>query len=110
MLFRSNRQNSIETDDEYLTNWWRYAQVGVADLAEKWYNEALAKGIAKEVARKILPEGITSSRLYMNGTLRSWIHYCSIRCSASTQKEHREVANKCRDVIIQTFPSIKEYV
>lgn len=107
---KTNRQNSIETDDEYLTNWWRYAQVGVADLAEKWYNEALAKGIAKEVARKILPEGITSSRLYMNGTLRSWIHYCSIRCSASTQKEHREVANKCRDVIIQTFPSIKEYV
>jgi thymidylate synthase (FAD) len=107
---KTNRQNSIETDDEYLTNWWRYAQVGVADLAEKWYNEALAKGIAKEVARKILPEGITTSRLYMNGTLRSWIHYCSIRCSASTQKEHREVANKCRDVIIQTFPSIKDYV
>lgn len=107
---KTNRQNSIETDDEYLTNWWKYAQVGVADLAEKWYNEALAKGIAKEVARKILPEGITTSRLYMNGTLRSWIHYCSIRCSASTQKEHREVANKCRDVIIQTFPSIKDYV
>lgn len=107
---KTNRQNSIETDDEYLTNWWRYAQVGVADLAEKWYNDALAKGIAKEVARKILPEGITSSKLYMNGTLRSWIHYCSIRCSESTQKEHREVANKCKDVIIQTFPSIKDYV
>lgn len=105
---KDNRQNSLKTDDEYLRNWWRYAQVGVADLAEKWYDEALEKGIAKEVARKLLPEGLTQSTMYMNGTLRSWLHYIDIRCDKATQKEHREVAEKCKAIVLEQFPSVKE--
>ena len=107
---KDNRQNSLKTDDEYLRNWWRYAQVGVADLAEKWYNEALEKGIAKEVARKLLPEGLTQSTMYMNGSLRSWIHYCDIRTDCATQIEHRLIAEQCRDIIYTLFPSVKEAV
>lgn len=70
------------------------------------YEAALQNGIAKEVARKLLPEGLTTSKMYMNGTLRSWIHYCDIRCDAATQKEHREVAEKCRSVLYSLFPTI----
>ena len=69
---------------------------------------ALDKGIAKECARVLLPEGLTMSRMYMNGTLRSWLHYIDIRCDEATQKEHRDVANQCRDIIFSEFPSIKE--
>ena len=72
------------------------------------YKSALEKGIAKEVARKLLPEGLTISKMYMNGTLRSWLHYIEIRCDKATQKEHREVAEQCRDIIFKLFPSIKE--
>jgi thymidylate synthase (FAD) len=104
----SNRQNSIETDDPSITYWWGYAQNSLIDHAELIYNEAINKGIAKEVARKVLPEGFTMSRMYMNGTLRSWLHYIDIRCDKSTQKEHREVADKCKDIIFKEFPSIKE--
>jgi thymidylate synthase (FAD) len=101
-----NRQNSLETDDAYLKNWWLGAQHRVLSDAEHLYNKALEKGIAKEVARKLLPEGITMSRLYMNGTLRSWLHYVDIRCDAATQKEHRDVAVKCRDELTKLFPNV----
>jgi thymidylate synthase (FAD) len=70
------------------------------------YESALAKGIAKEQARKLLPEGMTESKMYMNGTLRSWMHYVDIRCDKATQKEHREVAEKVRGIMIEQFPSL----
>ena len=103
-----NRQNSLETDDAYLKNWWLGAQHRVLSDAEHLYNKALEKGIAKEVARKLLPEGITMSRLYMNGTLRSWLHYVDIRCDAATQKEHREVADMCKAELVKLFPNVME--
>jgi thymidylate synthase (FAD) len=76
--------------------------------AQFLYKEALDKGIAKEVARKLLPEGLTVSRMYMNGTLRSWLHYVAIRCDSATQKEHREVALLCKQEIAKAFPSMLE--
>ena len=103
-----NRQNSFETDDRHLAYWWEGAQRRVLYDAEFMYKSALEKGIAKEVARKLLPEGLTISKMYMNGTLRSWLHYIEIRCDKATQKEHREVAEQCRDIIFKLFPSIKE--
>ena len=101
-----NRQNSLPVDDEYLQGWWTMVQEVVLEDARHVYENALEKGIAKEVARKVLPEGLTSSRMYMNGTLRSWLHYCYIRCDDATQKEHREVATQCRDIIKELFPSL----
>jgi thymidylate synthase (FAD) len=103
-----NRQNSLETDDLYLNNWWNAAQVRVQAEAELMYQSALKMGIAKEQARKLLPEGLTMSKMYMNGTLRSWLHYVDIRCDAATQKEHREVALKCRDELTKLFPNVME--
>jgi len=103
-----NRQNSLESDDEYLKNWWVAMQHRATADAEYIYHAALKKGIAKEVARKVLPEGLTKSRMYMNGTLRSWLHYVAIRCDAATQKEHREVALLCKQEIAKAFPSILE--
>lgn len=103
-----NRQNSLETDDLGLMYWWEGAQKRVLDDAQFMYESALKKGIAKEVARKLLPEGLTMSRMYMNGTLRSWLHYIDIRCDAATQKEHREVAEKCRDELAKLFPNTME--
>jgi len=103
-----NRQNSLETDDLYLNNWWNAAQVRVQSEAELMYRAALDKGIAKEQARKLLPEGLTMSKMYMNGTLRSWLHYVDIRCDAATQKEHRDVALKCRDELTKLFPNVME--
>jgi thymidylate synthase (FAD) len=103
-----NRQNSLETEDDYLKNWWNAAQLRVQCEAELVYKKALEKGIAKEVARKLLPEGLTMSKMYMNGTLRSWLHYVDIRCDAATQKEHREVAEKCRDELTRLFPNVME--
>lgn len=101
-----NRQNSLESDDEYLKNWWVGMQHRAAADAEYIYQEALKKGIAKEVARKVLPEGLTKSRMFMNGTLRSWLHYVAIRYEPATQKEHREVALLCKAEIAKAFPSI----
>ena len=101
-----NRQNSIETEDDYLKNWWQGAQHRVLSDAEHLYNKALEKGIAKEVARKLLPEGLTMSKMYMNGTLRSWLHYVDIRCDAATQKEHREVAEQCKTELEKHFPNV----
>lgn len=103
-----NRQNSLYSDDLSLQYWWEGIQRRVTDEAKFLYTAALDKGIAKEVARKLLPEGLTMSKMYMNGTLRSWLHYIEIRCDSATQKEHREVAVQCRDIIFNEFPSIKE--
>ena len=99
-----NRQNSIETSDVGLQAWWDAQQKFVAEITKKIYDEALEKGIAKEQARKILPEGLTKTKLYMNGTLRSWIHYIELRSANGTQKEHREIAIACAKVIAGIFP------
>jgi thymidylate synthase (FAD) len=103
---QKNRQNSLETEDRQLAYWWEGAQRRVLQEAKFMYESALAKGIAKEQARKLLPEGMTESRMYMNGTLRSWMHYVDIRCDKATQKEHREVAEQVRDIMIDQFPSL----
>src|SRR6056300_1608251 len=103
-----NRQNSIEVDDEKLQLDWLHAQMRIAHLAKKEYDLAIKKGIAKEQARKVLPEGITKTRLYMNGTLRSWIHYIELRGANGTQKEHMEIAHACAKVIAEIFPLAKE--
>jgi len=102
----ANRQNSIETKDEMLQQWWQSMQQRVADDAEWVYRTALTKGIAKEVARKVLPEGLTPTRMYMNGTLRSWLHYVEIRCDKATQKEHRDIADQCKELLVTQFPSL----
>ena len=98
-----NRQNSIEVDDRELEEAWTASQREVWLTAIDEYNWAIEQGIAKEVARAILPEGLTMSRLYMNGTLRSWIHYCQLRMGNGTQKEHREVATECWKLITNEF-------
>ena len=102
----TNRQNSIETDDKELQDKWNLMQQAVVNNAEHAYNWAIQSGIAKEQARAVLPEGNTQSRMYMNGTLRSWIHYCELRRSNGTQKEHMEVANDCWKIISDKFPNV----
>ena len=99
-----NRQNSIETTDTEIINRWNQKQNEVIDLAINAYNWAIESGIAKEQARSVLPEGNTVSRLYMNGTLRSWIHYIQLRAANGTQKEHMEIAKACAEVINTIFP------
>ena len=101
-----NRQNSVETDDKDLAEWWSMEQTKAVNRAEMAYNDALKKGIAKEQARALLPEGLTSSTLYMAGSLRSWVHYCQLRMSNGTQKEHMEIAAKCWDIVGVHFPSV----
>jgi len=105
-----NRQNSIVTDDEEMQKKWENIQRVLMTEIKTQYEWALENGIAKEQARAILPEGMTKSRMYMNGTLRSWIHYIQIRSGMETQKEHREVAIACADVIESIFPMITEFV
>jgi len=105
-----NRQNSIVTDNLALQAWWETQQKRVIDASQSAYDWAIANGIAKEQARAVLPEGITVSRLYMNGTLRSWVHYIQLRSEKGTQKEHRDVALACALVIEPVFPMIKEYI
>jgi thymidylate synthase (FAD) len=105
-----NRQNSIENDNHALAAWWETYQKKVIEVASDAYKFALEKGIAKEQARAVLPEGITGSRMYMNGTLRSWVHYIQLRSGNGTQKEHREIALACADAIEPIFPMIKEYI
>jgi len=104
-----NRQNSIETDDEKLEEAWNNFQYDVGELAQTYYKEAIRMGIAKEQARAVLPEGLTTTRLYMSGTLRSWIHYIDVRAEAGTQKEHRQVALAAQKEILQHFPSLRDY-
>lgn len=104
-----NRQGSIETDDEQLHAQWKSRQQNVIEQAYEAYEWAIQNGIAKEVARKVLPEGLTASRLYMKGSIRSWIHYLEVRGPGSgTQKEHMLVANEIASVIARVFPAIKE--
>jgi thymidylate synthase (FAD) len=105
-----NRQNSIETEDLGLQETWKTQQSYVTYAAEKAYRWAIDNGIAKEQARAVLPEGLTVSRLYMNGTLRSWVHYIQLRSANGTQKEHMEVAKECGNVIAEVFPMIKEFI
>lgn len=104
-----NRQNSIETSDDVLQDMWEKMQDNVINEAIVAYNWAIAKGIAKEVARAVLPEGLTMSRMYVNGTLRSWIHYIETRSHISTQKEHREIALACAKAIGEIFPLINKF-
>jgi thymidylate synthase (FAD) len=99
-----NRQNSVETDDQRLQRDWEYQQQQVIDYARSAYQWAIAKGIAKEQARAVLPEGLIESRLYMNGTLRSWIHFIELRSANGTQKEHQLVALACAKAISAIFP------
>ena len=102
-----NRQNSIENDDEEISNMWIEKQEHLINEARETYNWAIENGIAKEQARAVLPEGNTVSRLYMNGTLRSWIHYIELRSGNGTQKEHMEIAVACAEVITKIFPMSK---
>jgi thymidylate synthase (FAD) len=102
-----NRQNSIETDNDALSLEWYKEQVHIGQLALESYKRALNRGIAKDVARAVLPEGLTMSRMYMSGSLRSWIHYCELRIGNGTQKEHREIATVCWNIITREFPSLK---
>lgn len=110
-----NRQNSIEIvsqneDDAFLIWEWERRQKELIEMSHWHYNWAIGAGIAKEQARAVLPEGMTGSRLYMNGTLRSWVHYIQLRSANGTQKEHRDVALACVDAIEPIFPMIKEFV
>ena len=99
-----NRQNSIETENDEISENWKNKQEKIIKDAAEAYNWAIENGIAKEQARSVLPEGNTVSRLYMNGTLRSWIHYIELRSANGTQKEHMEIAIACADVINKIFP------
>ncbi len=105
-----NRQNSIETDNEYLQERWEEEQAAVILRAKQAYEWAINNGLAKEQARVVLPEGLTVSKLYMNGTLRSWIHYIQLRAANGTQKEHILIARKCAEVIAKIFPMASEMV
>tara|TARA_B100000575_G_scaffold170938_1_gene136847 strand:- start:53 stop:715 length:663 start_codon:yes stop_codon:yes gene_type:complete len=99
-----NRQNSIETENDEVSENWKNKQEKIINDATEAYNWAIENGIAKEQARSVLPEGNTVSRLYMNGTLRSWIHYIELRSANGTQKEHMEIAVACAEVIHSIFP------
>lgn len=105
-----NRQNSIECDNPALQAFWETQQNRVLDAAKGAYDWAIQNGIAKEQARAVLPEGLTESRLYMNGTLRSWIHFIELRSANGTQKEHQLIAKECAKVIASVFPMASEFV
>ena len=107
---QTNRQNSIETEDRELAEWWNMAQKELIQKSKLVYQTALDHGIAKEQARAVLPEGNTETTLYMSGTLRSWIHYCKLRRSNGTQKEHMIIADQCWDVLSQHFPDVAKAV
>ena len=105
-----NRQNSIENNDQELEHEWKIRQMNVIAASREAYKWAVDNGIAKEQARAVLPEGIMESRLYMNGTLRSWVHFIELRSGNGTQKEHQEVAVACANVIAKVFPMIQDHV
>lgn len=107
---QTNRQNSMATQDQELKDHWIRQQQQVQDYARSAYQWALARGIAKEQARAVLPEGMTASRLYMQGTLRSWVHYIELRSGNGTQLEHRFIAQACAQAIQPIFPMIHEFV
>ena len=106
----ANRQNSIVVDDPELETWWHDQQQLLIEQVKYIYATAINRGIAKEQARAVLPEGLTESRLYMNGTLRSWIHFIELRSANGTQREHQEVAIACAKVIANIFPMATELV
>lgn len=101
-----NRQNSVETENLHLQAFWEQYQQKVISVATDAYKWALDNGIAKEQARAVLPEGLTASRIYMNGTLRSWVHFIQLRSANGTQKEHRLIALECAKIIASVFPII----
>ena len=107
---KKDRQNSIETDDVYIQLGWSFGQWAVASVCGFVYKTALRFGIAKEVARSVLPEGMTMSRMYVNGYLRNWMHFLDARCDNKTQKEHREVAFAIREVLVKEFPDIADLI
>ena len=105
-----NRQNSIAIEDQQLQTEWDQRQGALAEQAKETYEWAIEKGIAKEQARAVLPEGMTPSRLYVNGTLRSWIHYVQVRTEKGAQKEHRDIAFSAAEAIAPLFPLVSEFV
>ena len=105
-----NRQNSIDNADDYIKERWEEEQLRVRLETRKAYQWAIDNGIAKEQARAVLPEGNMGSRLYMNGTLRSWVHYIELRSGNGTQKEHIEIARDCARALKPVFPMIEEFV
>jgi thymidylate synthase (FAD) len=114
MQDKTNRQNSIDPDLNMaiysdLDREWHAKQRGIIAAAKATYNWAIENGIAKEQARVVLPEGLTKTRLYMNGTIRSWIHYIDLRGANGTQKEHMMIAQACAEVITKVFPNIQNY-
>jgi len=106
----TNRQNSVVTSDVSLEVWWDAQQKFVIDQVKRIYNEAIEKGIAKEQARAILPEGNTVSRLYVNGTIRSWIHYIELRSANGTQREHKDLARAVAEAIGKIYPKALEFI
>ena len=107
---KKNRQDSIEVDDKHFQIEWERAQKRVLWAAEREYKWAIKNGIAKEQARAVLPEGLTMSRMYMNGTIRSWIHYIELRSANGTQKEHMEVAKACAVEIAKVLPMLDDVI
>jgi thymidylate synthase (FAD) len=104
---KKNRQNSFDDLSDDTKQWWSDAVSSIEQKSEALYNEALEKGIAKESARFLLPLN-TSTRLYMNGTVRSWIHYINLRTDPSTQKEHRDIANAIKDILVEELPIVSQ--
>ena len=105
-----NRQNSLPTQDRELQRWWEEQQVATWKLATNAYKAAIGMCVAKEVSRLVFPDVLTMSRMFMNGSVRSWLHYIDIRCDESTQKEHREIAEQCKVVLSSLYPSLFEGV
>jgi len=105
-----NRQNSLEIEGQEVevASWWDESVTAVADYAGTIYQQALDRGIAKEVARAVLPEGLVPTKMYMNGTLRSWIHYFNVRCTPDTQKEHRLLAQSLKSLVLSQFPQVQK--
>ena len=101
---KKNRQNSIQTTDKLLNEWWQSAQTHVVNITDQYYQRALNLGIAKEQARALLPEGLTTSRMYMSGSIRSWLHYIKVRNTPETQKEHRLIAESIANLLEEHIP------
>lgn len=101
-----NRQNSLPTDERYTHKWWAEMQRGVETIAHEVYERALARGLAKEVARAVLPEGLTATKMYMKGSVRSWIHFCQLRMSNGTQRETQVIAEQCYELLRREYPSV----
>jgi thymidylate synthase (FAD) len=102
-----NRQNSLECIDEGLKSWWKSIEKQIRATIGDMYTWALDEGIAKEVSRSLLPEGEIATTMFMHGTIRDWYHYCNIRTQPETQKEHREIASMCQDILYENFPALK---